>query len=66
MESKFSGSGSNLYDAVKLSVYIHGPSGIHVYITDEVLGNIKDESLFAIEIQNSKVLMKAVYKHETN
>lgn len=64
LQSKYSGSGSTLYEATKLNVYINGPAGIHVYVTDEVLGNIKDESLFALEIQNNKVLMKIVYKNE--
>lgn len=64
LQSKYSGSGSNLYDATKVNVYINGPAGIHVFVTDEVLGNIKDESLFALEVQNNKVLMKIVYKNE--
>ena len=55
-----------MYDASKLNVYINGPAGIHVFVTDEVLNNIKDDSLFALEIRNNKVLMKAVYKNEIN
>lgn len=66
LQSKYSGSGSNLYDASKLNIYIYGPAGIHVYVTDEVLGNIKDESLFALEIVNNKIVMKIVYKNEIN
>lgn len=45
-------------------MYINGPAGIHVYVTDEVLNNIKDESLFTLEVQNNKILMKIVYKNE--
>ncbi|XP_031632495.1 transcription factor CP2-like protein 1 isoform X2 [Contarinia nasturtii] len=64
LHSKYSGSGSNLCDSTKFSVYINGPAGIHVYVTDEVLSNIKDESLFTLEVQNNKVVMKIVYKNE--
>lgn len=64
LQSKYSGSASNLCDSTKFSVYINGPAGIHVFVTDEVLGNIKDESLFTLEVQNNKVLMKIVYKNE--
>lgn len=64
LQSKYSGSASNLCDSTKLSVYINGPAGIHVFVTDEVLSNIKDESLFTMEVQNNKVLMKIVYKNE--
>ncbi|PSN36616.1 hypothetical protein C0J52_10445, partial [Blattella germanica] len=31
-------------------IYIQGPGGIHVLITDDVVRNIKDEAMFAIEI----------------
>lgn len=64
LQSKYSGSASNLCDSTKFSVYINGPAGIHVFVTDEVLGNIKDESLFTLEVQNNKVIMKIVYKNE--
>lgn len=66
LQSKYSGSGSNLFDSTKLNVYINGPAGIHVYVTDEVLNNIKDDSLFSLEFQNNKVIMKIVYKNEIN
>ncbi|CAD7077968.1 unnamed protein product [Hermetia illucens] len=65
MHSKYSGSGSNLFDASKLNIYTNGPSGILVMVTDEVLNNVKDDSLFAIEVQNGKVLMKTNYKNES-
>ncbi|XP_059609343.1 transcription factor CP2 [Phlebotomus argentipes] len=64
LQSKFAGSGSNLYDASKFTVFIHGPNGIHVLVTDDVIGNMKDESLFTLDMQNGKILMKAVYKTE--
>ncbi|KAJ9592418.1 hypothetical protein L9F63_015938, partial [Diploptera punctata] len=32
------------------NIYIQGPGGIHVLITDDVVRNLKDESMFAIEI----------------
>lgn len=66
LKSKYSGSGSNLFDSSKLNVYIFGPAGIHVFVTDDVLNNVKDDSLFALEMQNNKVLMKTVYKNEIN
>lgn len=31
-------------------IYMQGPNGIRVLITDEVVNNIKDESMFSIEI----------------
>ncbi|XP_055312073.1 transcription factor CP2-like protein 1 isoform X2 [Sitodiplosis mosellana] len=64
LQSKYSGSASNLCDSTKFSVYINGPAGIHVFVTDEVLSNIKDESLFTLDVQNNKVIMKIVYKNE--
>lgn len=66
MQSQYSGSGSNLYDASKIPVYINGPSGIHVMVTDEVLNNVKEDSLFTLEIQNGKILLKTNYKNENN
>uniref|UniRef100_T1PE76 SAM domain-containing protein n=1 Tax=Musca domestica TaxID=7370 RepID=T1PE76_MUSDO len=67
MHSKYSGSGSSIYNDVntKSLIYISGPSGIHVAITDEVLANeIKDGSLYGLEVQNGKVVMKLVNKNE--
>lgn len=64
LQSKYSGSASNLCDSTKFSVYINGPSGIHVFVTDEVLSNIKDDSLFTLDVQNNKIIMKIVYKNE--
>lgn len=66
LQSKYSGSGSNICDASKTVVYTDGPNGIHVLVSDEVLNNFKDDSLFAIECQNGRVLMKTVYKNEIN
>jgi len=31
-------------------IYVQGPGGIHVLITDDVVRNIKDETMFTIEI----------------
>ncbi|XP_061396363.1 upstream-binding protein 1-like [Musca vetustissima] len=67
MHSKYSGSGSSIYNDVntKSLIYISGPAGIHVAITDEVLANeIKDGSLYGLEVQNGKVVMKLVNKNE--
>lgn len=53
-------------DASRLAIYVNGPGGIHVLVTDEVLDNIKEDSLFAVEFQAAGVLMKAVYKNEAS
>ncbi|KAH8272898.1 hypothetical protein KR018_008412 [Drosophila ironensis] len=68
MHSKYSGSGSNIFnDANKTCVYISGPSGILVSVTDEVLNNeIKDGSLFALEVQAGKVILKLINKQDNN
>lgn len=68
MHSKYSGSGSNIFnDANKSCVYISGPSGILVTITDEVLNNeIKDGSLYALEVQAGKVILKLINKQDNN
>ncbi|XP_037942298.1 upstream-binding protein 1-like isoform X2 [Teleopsis dalmanni] len=66
MHSKYSGSGSNIFnDANKNFIYVVGPSGIHVTVTDEVLNNeINDGSLYALEVQSGKVVMKFINKNE--
>ncbi|KAH8237214.1 hypothetical protein KR038_007176 [Drosophila bunnanda] len=68
MHSKYSGSGSNIFnDANKSCVYISGPSGILVSVTDEVLNNeIKDGSLYAMEVQAGKVILKLINKPDNN
>ncbi|XP_016971479.1 upstream-binding protein 1 isoform X3 [Drosophila rhopaloa] len=68
MHSKYSGSGSNIFnDANKSCVYISGPSGILVTVTDEVLNNeIKDGNLFALEVQAGKVILKLINKQDNN
>jgi transcription factor CP2-like protein len=38
-------------------IYVQGPGGIHVLITDDVVRNIKDEAMFTIEIlQGERVI----------
>lgn len=57
------GSNPNLNDDSNFKIYIHGPNNVLVLVTDEVLSNFKDESLFALELNGSGgVLMKAVSK----
>jgi transcription factor CP2 and related proteins len=51
---------NNNNNSNSLTMFIYGPNGIHVLVTDEVLINVKDESLFALEMHNGKLLMKAV------
>ncbi|KAH8299788.1 hypothetical protein KR044_005947 [Drosophila immigrans] len=66
MHSKYSGSGSNIFNEVNKScVYISGPSGVHVSVTDEVLNNeIKDGSLYALDVQAGKVVLKLINKQD--
>ncbi|KAL7737667.1 hypothetical protein ACLKA6_006071 [Drosophila palustris] len=68
LHSKYSGSGSNIFNEVNKScVYISGPSGIHVSVTDEVLNNeIKDGSLYALDVQAGKVVLKLMNKQDNN
>ncbi|XP_034122289.1 hybrid signal transduction histidine kinase A isoform X5 [Drosophila guanche] len=68
MHSKYSGSGSNIFnEANKSCVYISGPSGILVSVTDEVLNNeIKDGSLYALDVQGGKVILKLINKQDNN
>jgi transcription factor CP2-like protein len=35
-------------------VYMQGPNGIHVVITDELVRNIKDESTFTTELMSGE------------
>ena len=37
-----------------LDVYIEGPCGIHVLVTDEVVQNMKDESMYTVELLPGK------------
>lgn len=62
--NQMSGSNSNLNDESNFKVYIYGPNNVLVSVTDEVLNNIKDESLFALEANNGSILMKSIKKSE--
>lgn len=69
MHSKYSGSGSNIFNDVnnKSCVYILGPSGVHVSVSDEVLNNeIKDRSFYALDVQGGKVILKSINKQDNN
>lgn len=45
----------------RINLLVNGPNGVHVLLTEDVLNNIKDDSLFQLEIKpNGNVLMKAV------
>lgn len=57
------GSNSNLNDDSNFKIFVYGPNSVLVLVTDEVLLNFKDESLFALEVNpNGSILMKAVKK----
>lgn len=43
-----------------LDVYIEGPCGIHVHVTDEVVQNMKDESMFTVELLPGKIIKRVV------
>ncbi|KAG5676766.1 hypothetical protein PVAND_006575 [Polypedilum vanderplanki] len=58
------GSNSNLNDESNFKIYTNGPNNVLVLVTDEVLANIKDESLFALEFNNGSILMKSVKKSD--
>lgn len=61
--SQMNGSNSNLNDESNFKIYVYGPNNVLVLVTDEVLTNFKDESLFALEVNSSgNVLMKSVVK----
>lgn len=61
--SHMTGSNSNLNEDSNFKIYVYGPNNVLVSVTDEVLANFKDESLFALEVNPSgSVLMKVVAK----
>lgn len=60
--SHMNGSNSNLNDESNFKVYVYGPNNVLVLVTDEVLANFKDDSLFALEINSGSVLMKPTKK----
>lgn len=63
--NQMNGSNSNLNDDSNFKVYIYGPNNVLVSVTDEVLNNFKDESLFALEVNNNgSILLKLVKKSE--
>lgn len=44
-----------------LDVYIEGPCGIHVLVTDEVVQNMKDESMYTVELLPGKISDVTLY-----
>ncbi|CAO1346237.1 unnamed protein product [Diamesa serratosioi] len=63
-----SGSNPNLHDESNFKIFINGPNNVLVLVTEEVLSNIKDESLFFLETNatNGSILMKSVCKTKSN
>lgn len=60
-------SNSSLNDDSNFKIYVYGPNNVLVSVTDEVLANFKDESLFALEVNPSgAVLMKSVVKKNSD
>jgi transcription factor CP2 and related proteins len=35
-----------------VDVFLQGPNGIHIFLTDQVVANLKNESMFSVEIIN--------------
>lgn len=61
--SHMNGSNSSLNDDSNFKIYVYGPNNVMVLVTDEVLANFKDDSLFAMEVvANGSVLMKPARK----
>lgn len=58
------GSNSNLNDESNFKVFVNGPNNILITVTDEVLNNFKDESLYALEVNNGSILMKPIKKSD--
>lgn len=60
--SQLNSSNPNLNDDSNFKIYIYGPNNVMVLVTDEVLANIKDESLFALDVNptNGSILMKTI------
>nr|CAG4643393.1 EOG090X0AJ3 [Ilyocryptus agilis] len=52
-----------------LDVYIEGPCGIHILVADEVIQNMKDESMFTVELlpnqtsDRCRLLLKSTSPH---
>lgn len=61
--SHMNGSNSNLNDESNFKIFVYGPNNVLVLVTDEVLANFKDESLFALEVNNGSILMKLAKKN---
>ncbi|CAB3379132.1 Hypothetical predicted protein [Cloeon dipterum] len=46
-----------------IDVYLQGPNGIHVYLNDQVVANLKDESMFFVEILNGALKFLLLLKY---
>lgn len=61
--SHMNSSNSNLNEDSNFKIFVYGPNNVLVTVTDEVLANFKDESLFTLEINpHGGILMKSVKK----
>jgi hypothetical protein len=61
--SHMNNSNPNLNEDSNFKMFVHGPNQVLVSVTDEVLSNFKDESLFALEVNpTGGILMKTVKK----
>ncbi|ETN66576.1 transcription factor CP2B [Anopheles darlingi] len=53
---------SSSSSGLRPQLLINGPAGIQVLLTDDVLENVRDETLFQLELKpNGNILMKAVH-----
>ncbi|XP_026473946.1 transcription factor CP2-like protein 1 isoform X2 [Ctenocephalides felis] len=49
---------------LKLPIYIIGPGGIHVVITNELVANIQEKTIFTIVVERDKILLKDINRHD--
>lgn len=57
--SKFNAtSNSSLAEGFSINLFLLGPSNVQVLLTDEVLSNIKTDSLFGVETNNGKIILR--------
>lgn len=58
LESKPPGSETNLPDIVSSGIFLLGPSNVQIVLTDQVLGYVKDGTLFNLQTQNTKIILR--------
>uniref|UniRef100_A0A6M2DLA1 Putative transcription factor n=1 Tax=Xenopsylla cheopis TaxID=163159 RepID=A0A6M2DLA1_XENCH len=49
---------------LKLPIYIIGPGGIHVVITNELIANIPEKTIFTISVERDKILLRDINRQD--